>query len=370
MEKVISVRLIPPTNTPAGSPKSSMPGIGGSGFRADEWKPRTFSPGSFIAAALFTSLLLSGCGVTYPKESVKESVARICREEYKIDVKVETVGRTMAIYLPLEDLMDFTFAINKDASEKINDVILSVARVVLSTDADYMYYCVIAHDVRIPEIQIIIIKSVEDVKRLLLNDISRGEYSKRVLIDLRLNPQSQKERSVRDVFSKMSLDEKWQEQMMNDFFRAAPTGLGDIGYWNGKFYIKDITQPEFLAEQIASRVKIEFKEDKALADFFTLKAAKGSYIPQSESGRYFKVEVLAEPRWFKDTTMAAASEKLLRAVLQVAAHVVHSYSFEDFDYVEIADQVGVKTIKVSRQDLEKLRTKKIRYEDLPGAGRD
>jgi len=42
-------------------------------------------------------------------------------------------------------------------------------------DADFDFYCVIAHDIRIPEIQIVIIKSVDDVKRFLLNDISRGE---------------------------------------------------------------------------------------------------------------------------------------------------------------------------------------------------
>jgi hypothetical protein len=323
----------------------------------------------FPALALFASVSLSGCGETYPKEKVNESVVKICKDEYNIDVKVESVGKTMAIYLPLEDLMDFTFSINKDASEKINDVILSVARVVLSTDADYNYYCVIAHDVRIPEIQIVIIKSVEDVKRLLLNDISRGEYSKRVLIDLRLNPQSQKERSVRDVFSKMSLDEKWQEQMMNDFFRAEPTGLGDIGYWGGKFYIKDVTKPEFLAEQMASRIKMDFKEEKALADAFTLKAAKGSYVASPEGNKYFKLEVLAEPKWFKDTTMSEASDKLFRAVLEIAGVVAHSYGFDDFGYVEIVDQAGVKTIRVPKDDLEKLRTRKVKYEDLPAMAR-
>ena len=94
---------------------------------------------SGLILALWVSLMLSGCGETYPKEKVRESIIRICKDEYNIDVKTEIAGKTIVIYLPLEDLMDFTFSINQDASEKINDVILSVTRVTLSTDESYQF---------------------------------------------------------------------------------------------------------------------------------------------------------------------------------------------------------------------------------------
>jgi hypothetical protein len=317
----------------------------------------------FLLFAIMLSFFVSGCSETYPKEKIGESIVKICKDEYKIDVKAETIGKTVVIYLPLEDLMDFTFSIGQEASEKINDVILSVARVTLSTNENYNFYCVIAHDVRIPEIQIVIIKSVDDVKRLLLNDISRGEYSKRILIDLRLNPQSQKERSVKEVFKKMGLDDKWQEQVMNDFFRSEPMGLGDIGYWNNKFYIKDITKPEFLAEQMVSRVKIEFKEDKDLSENFTLKAAKGQYVAKTDK-KYFKLEVLAELKWFKEAAGREMSDKIFRAVVNIAVHVMHSYDFTDFDYIQIYDQGSARSLVVTKDALEKVRTKKLKMEDL------
>jgi len=246
----------------------------------------------FVIAVLVASL--AGCAPTYPKEKLKESIIRLCKNEYNIDVKVRTIGKTVAIYMPLDDLMDFTFSLTPSATEKLNDVIMSVTRVVLSTDANYDFYCIIAHDVRVPEIQVIIIKYVDDVKRVFLGDISRGEFGKRMIIDMRLNPQSQKERSIKEVFQKMGLDPKWQDQVMNDFFRSEPAGLGDIGYWNGRFYIKDITLPEFLAEEIVDRVKIEFREDKALASGFTLKAIKGAYHALPDKP-YFKIEFTAAP---------------------------------------------------------------------------
>lgn len=326
--------------------------------------PRKWRVVFYLLFSIFYSLYITGCGPTYPKTKIKESIIRVCKNEYKIDVKVHTTGKTIAIYLPLPDLLDLTFAITKEAGEKINDVIMSVSRVALSTDAKFDFYCIIAHDIRIPEIQIIIIKSVDDVKRLLLNDVSRGEYANRMLIDMRLNPQAQKEHSIKEVFEKMNLDKKWQDQVMNDFFRSEPAVLGDIGYWNGRFYIKDISMAEFLAEQIANRVKVEFKENKKLADSFLIRNSKGAYYSRS-AARYFRFEVLAEAKIITESKGdLLIPEEIFRAVSRIAGNVIRSYRFNDFDYIEILNQGDGRVLKISRDDLEALRQKKIRFEEL------
>ena len=315
-----------------------------------------------LAIMIFTSPL-SGCAPTYPQEKLKESIIRLCKTEYKVDVKVRTVGKTAAIYMPIEGLLDFTFALTPAATEKLNDVIMSVTRVVLSTDADYDFYCVIAHDVRIPEIQVIIIKYVDDVKRVFLGDISRGEFGKRMIVDMRLNPQSQKERSIRDVFQRINIDPNWQDQVMNDFFRSEPTGLGDIGYWNGRFYIKDITLPEFMAEQIAGRVKMEFREEKKLSEEFLIKTVNASYNAGPDKP-YFKVEFLADSKLSKDTEALRLYDNVLMRVLKVASEVTHGYMFDGFNYIEIINQADGRNVKISRDDLERYRTKKLKFEEM------
>lgn len=309
------------------------------------------------------SIILAGCCPTYPKDKFNDSIVRLCKKEYKLDVKVETVGRTIAIYLPLSNLIDFTFSITKSASEKINDVILSVSRVAISTDANFDFYCVIAHDVRMPEVQIVIIKSVNDVKRFLLNDISRSEYSKRMLIDIRLAPQAQKERAVKEVFDKMRLESKWQEQVMNDFFRTEPSVLGDIGYWNNRFYIKDISLSEFLAEQIASRVRMAFRENKDFSETFTVKNSKGTYVSRPEA-KYFKFEIFIEPKRFGEMKDEDIAKEAFRECVKVSVHVLRGYKFDGFDYIEIENQSDGRSIKVSRDDLERFRTKKLKIEDI------
>lgn len=316
-----------------------------------------------VLFSAFCFLTLSGCAPTYPKEKFKESIMNVCKKEYNLDVKAETVGKTIAIYVPLNDLIDFTFAITSSASEKINDVILSVSRVALSSDADYGFYCVIAHDVRIPEIQIVIIKSVDDVKRFLLNDISRGEYSKRMLVDIRVNPQSQKERAMKQVFEKIGVDKKWQEQVMGDFFQSEPTGLGDIGYWNGRFYIKDIALAEFLAEQMAGRIKLEARDDKRIAESVSIKTSKGAYYSR-DGQRFFQLDVMAEPKWFKEFEDRDISETVFLLAGRVSYDVLHGYRFDEFDYVGITDQKDAKVSKITKEDLKKFKPKKVKIDDV------
>lgn len=317
---------------------------------------------SLVSSFLFLVTLI-GCIATYPQDKIKESIVRICKQEYKSDVLVETAGRTMVIYLPLSDLMDFSFALTKTASEKINDVIFSAARVALSTDARIDFYCVIAHDIKMPELQIIIIKNVEDVKRLFANDISRGEYLKRMLIDLRWSPQAKKEQVVKEIFSRMNLDPKWQDQVMADFFRSEPTSLGDIGYWDKKFYIKDITLVEFLAEQIANRVKLEFREDKNLKENFLLRSARGVYI-LNKGKRLFRIETLVERSAAGAASTIEDSDKIFETVLSVAAHVIHGYHFKDYDGVEVLDQKEGRSIEVNPEELEAFRTKKLKLSEI------
>lgn len=336
------------------------PGSGGRG-PGKTGPRRTFV--ALVAGCCLLAAAASGCAPTYPKGKFKESIIRICKSEYKLDVKVGMKGKTVVIYLPLPDLIDFTFAITKSASEKINDVILSVTRVALSTDAQVDFYCIIAHDIRIPEIQIVIIKSVDDVKRFLLNDISRDDYAKRMLIDMRLNPQAQKERSVREVFEKMALDQKWQEQVMNEFFRSEPTALSDIGYWNGRFFIKDITQPEFLAEQISSRMRVLFREEKAYADTALLKSVKTSYAGRNAK-KSFRIEALAQPKVLPPHESDDVARDLFRAAVQTAATVLHIYRFDDFEYIEIADLGTGKSIRVARAELEAARRNRKKLESL------
>jgi len=288
---------------------------------------------------------------TYPKEKLEESIKKLCREEYNADVDVTVVGKTIAIYLPVLNLFDPNLSISKEAQEEIQSVLLSASRVTLSTDADIKFYCVIAQDIRIPEIQLVIIKYVEDVKRAFFQNISRSEYFKRTLIEITENPQAKKEQAILSVLKKMKVEKEWQNKVMEDFFRGEPSSLEGIGYWNGRFYVKDVTIEEFLAQQMVSRVKMRFREEKSL-NRYSLKSIEGEYKGDKIPAFFligFRVDNLL---FVTDPAKRLYMEKeIFKGIFEEVSNVVYGYKFRDFDLVRIIEQNYNEKLFVTKEDI-------------------
>jgi hypothetical protein len=61
-----------------------------------------------VLSLLLIISLICGCSSstspTYFKENIEKSIQDICQEEYQIEIKAKLAGRTLWLYLPLEDL--------------------------------------------------------------------------------------------------------------------------------------------------------------------------------------------------------------------------------------------------------------------------
>ncbi|MFQ5952482.1 MAG: hypothetical protein ACE5JK_03650 [Candidatus Omnitrophota bacterium] len=314
---------------------------------------------ALIAGAAF---FLPACMPTYPKEKLPETVKSVCRIEYGMDVDVVVVGSTMGIYYPMKGLLDVGLGINRDAWDTISNLVLVASRVVLSTDADIKFYCVITQDARLPELQVIIIKYVEDVKRGMYRNISRSESYKRTLFNINLTPQAKKERSIEKVFDKLKIGEKTREKVLDEFFRTPPTKLSDVGYWRERFYLKDVTMEEFLAAQIANRIKINFRTEKDLAENYDFKFSEGSFI--SKGGRrYFLINFKIADKFVGDEITDPRVIKI-QEILQIANKVVYGYKFKDFDFIEMVDQLENARLRVGREAVYDFDKKRLSVRDI------
>jgi len=313
-----------------------------------------------LLTVISTLFFSSGCSeITYPKEGLAESVVKLCKKEYDIDIDVHLAGKTLVIYLPLTNLFNLQLAISESAQDKIQNVLLSASRIVFSTDAGIEFYCIIAQDTRLPEIQFVIIKYVDDAKRAFFHDISRGEYYKRSLIDINENPQAKKEKAITDVFDKMKLGKEWQEKVMDDFFRGSPSSLKGIGYWNEKFYVKDITLPEFLAEQIANRIRLKFRETEHLTKY-ALRSVSGKFIEKEDTGIFF-ISFNAELLLFAaDPDEKKTIERdIFTNVVEVLSEVIYGYKFRDFNFAEITEISSNTKLTISKEDIYLFKKKKL-----------
>jgi hypothetical protein len=301
------------------------------------------------ASALAGMILFSAisCAPSYPKEILPEAVKTVCKSEYGMEVDVVVEGSTMGMYHSMEGLLDENMGISKDAWETISNLILIASRVVLSTDADINFYCVITQDVRMPELQVVIIKYVNDVKLGMYRNISRNEAFKRTLFSINLTPQAKKERSVENIFSKIGVGDDVREKVMDEFFRSTPTKISDIGYWRGQFYLKDVTMPEFLAAQIANRIKIDFRSEKPFMEDFIFRSAEGSYTEGIDAG-YFIINfnIAKAPSETKELKTMK-----VRKLLEITSEVVSGYRYDNFNFVIMNDQVEDVRLRVEKKDI-------------------
>ncbi len=186
---------------------------------------------------LLAALNLWGCSSeSYPGDKLKESLAEICRKEYGIeDVDVKIAGSTIGVYLPLKKLfaadfkeaavtgkvrnLETLFEPSPEALEKVEDVLFSISRVLLSTSKPFEFYVLQATDVDKTGMQLILTGYVNDIKRVRVWDISRNEYRKRVIHELKLNRSVIWHKPVRRFFR--DLGELPAEKIQAKYFGSA-----------------------------------------------------------------------------------------------------------------------------------------------------
>lgn len=306
---------------------------------------------SFLFLVSVLAMFAAGCGPTYPWELVDEAVVQLCKEEYGIDVKVKLAGTTIAVYLPIEDLLGQDFRLSEEARDKVNDVVMSVSRVTLNTDKAINFYIVIAQDPEFPEFEVVIVRYVEDIKMYHYTQISRDDFAERALIEMKLTPQAEKERILRTVFEEFGTDEG-VEEILNEYMSEDVGTIGDIGYWNSEFYIKEISLEEFLALQIASRARRAFENNTELAGKFRVNYIKGKFA--DEFGRKnFEFDLDVAPAGLdRFSTSREEKEIIFKTVLDTAAFILRGYKFEDYDNVSLLDAATGDELVAGRLEME------------------
>ncbi len=190
-----------------------------------------------VLLAFASSLTAGGCiqKSSYPASAIKASLLEICRKEYGIeDIDVKIVEDTLGVYLPLKKLfaadfkeaavtgkvrnLETLFEPSPEALEKVEDVLFSISRVILSTDKPFKFYVLQATDIEKTGMQLVLSGYVDDIKRVRVSDISRTEYRKRVIHELRLNRAVLWHHPVREFFK--DLERLTGGQIQEKYFKG------------------------------------------------------------------------------------------------------------------------------------------------------
>ena len=266
----------------------------------------------FLPLVFLLSACTSSTSPSFPKENIAQTVKDICKKEYKLDISAKLIGRTLWVYMPLEDIIskpekpekyierflvedkesvlsegklevsylikpveettkEQEMALDKAANEKIFNVLQVVRRVLFSIDTTEKYtplfFCIVTADIK-NGFEIKQIFHLLDLKKLSYGFISQTEYQHRIVQDTGVSA---------DI----------------------------IGDKEGSHLLyRDIPLEEFIAYQIRNRIRMKFQK------------------PEVEKNADIDKEVV-----------------------KIAAHTLDTYAYKNFNIVELVNlESGAKTI--------------------------
>jgi len=251
-----------------------------------------------------------------------EGVKSLCEKEYGVDVEVKVEGTTLGVRIPLEGLFDpETLQIAPKAFDKIDGVMLSVSRVTLSSDKSIDFYTVITYDMNVPGAEVVMTRYAKDLRRFVYGDISRGEFGKRMVFEVRFNPQ------------------------------------GIIDTWLGSFTLEDTKLDLFMLEQASRRITDEFTQNKMLAGKFRISECKGAL----ESGEVkFTVDIAREVLQMSELLHGKAwHDQVLEVCMQKIAHVLYAYKFKDYEKISVFNKFDNKVLEIEKDKVNEWRKRRI-----------
>lgn len=260
--------------------------------------------------------VLSSCEPTYPARTLTAQLEKMARDEEKLSITAHATGKTLWIYAPLENLVN-----EKDLSweskdiEKLGKVLSIVHRIILSTDAELDFVVVVASDIKKFGVQLITYEYVPDVKQAILEKFSRGEFFRRSIKDVVINPAA-----IGDTTGE-SID------------------YGDISF------------DRFLGLQVVHRAKNLFARDKVLSKIYDLKSTT-----QSERFGTIKIEMEFIKKKY-DLTPEEENINPLDYVKMIAAQVAANYDYKNFQAFELKDTFSGETATMDVAALKKVKIK-------------
>jgi len=254
---------------------------------------------------------LSACEATYPAASLTQDIPKRVDEEHGIEATATIVGKTLWVYVPMEDLIEEeTMTWHLPALERFSKVISVVHRMALSTDAHLDFLVFVAADIKHMGLEFIAMERLSDLKEAMLERFSRGEYFMRSIRDVGINPE----------------------------------GQGDRTGATRRFY--DVSFDEFICLQIIHRIKSRFGRDELLSERYEVRSTTWS-----QKFGILKIDVEFVKKRY-DPLPAGTDRPPLEWMKMIAARVVKTYDYYDkFQAIELHDSFAGERVTLTPEDL-------------------
>jgi len=255
----------------------------------------------------------SACGPSYRRGELVKAVQEICAAEYHYTVSARQVGRTLALSLHREGILQQTdnqIELAPSANEILGNLIETIHRVVLSADEPIQFYLLLVSDPKVPGAYVTVARYVDDVRRANASIIPPTELFLRTIFELK--------------------------------FVGTPTLSLD------QLILNDIQLGPFLSWQLSRRIQTHLTEQLQRHDIPV--AEIGQCTGEFRNGEFvFTLNVAPQPgAAFNDAQL----QQIFQDAATVIAQVLARYRFTDFTTVRLIHPPTGRNLLLPKTRLE------------------
>ena len=258
--------------------------------------------------------LLSGCSntPTYSKEHLADSLQELFTADH-LTTSVRVVDRTLAVQLDHPHVLvqaNGQVGLGPAFDDALRKLIISLHRVLLSTDADISFYVLLLSDPTTPGAYVTLVRYLDDIRRANANMLDTPEFFARTILEL--NPMGP---------NHMTLEQ---------------------------FIPRGIRLEEFLSWQLARRLQYALSEALQRSG-----AEVGRCGGEFRNGEFAFTLDVAPPG--QGTLDDATMDKVFETSTSVIAKVLSSYHFESFSAVRLTHPLTGRNLVLPKTRLDVFR---------------
>lgn len=138
-----------------------------------------------LACLIFIgALALNGCKPSYLEKDISQAIKEISLKEYGLTPEVRITGQTINVWLPVKNLTGELTNNSSSMLENLGNVMLVISRVAISSEDKLDFFVLTAFDPEQPQLELGLTRYIRDIKRYILEDISRDEFLESLVISV------------------------------------------------------------------------------------------------------------------------------------------------------------------------------------------
>ncbi len=248
---------------------------------------------------ILTFSLFPACKASYPKEEITQSVKKIFQKELGVEPETKLMGQTLYVSFPIQNLVSKNFELPKEVLQKLEDAMLAITRISLSTDANIQFTVLEAKDLKWG-VQTTILRRMQDLKGLMYWTVSKQDFDERLVLE------------TKKIVESTSND--WHEIMLS----------------------------EFMARWVASRISLGTRANPFLGVLLGIEKVNANY---NESSRLLTLQIEGASPSLTTSTSSLSMELLQSSIAEQMALVEKKYPAKTAQKEEsVRDPLWVKEV--------------------------